>query len=240
MANKIRWSRSDYIKLGKAVSSFNKTVGNLSNSGIVLPDLLNYNDLKSGITTRKELNRLIGSLKRFQNPMQQVGVSLEGFEVTKWELNEVKRAKRRAERRLTGELSEIEAGSIGTGNTRANEIKATLESFEKFASGDLAQFKRISSSIMRQGRTDYEMKKALIFQQNFIKAYEKMGRKEIVEFARSFRNPMNFWEAIQNSEFMDIQLRYDVEEGLFSLPMDKDESYYYEIQSLMNQYYSNK
>ena len=52
MANKIRWSRSDYIKLGKAVSSFNKTVGNLSNSGIVLPDLLNYNDLKSGITTR--------------------------------------------------------------------------------------------------------------------------------------------------------------------------------------------
>ncbi len=240
MANKIRWSRSDYIKLGKAVSSFNKTVGNLSNSGIVLPDLLNYNDLKSGITTRKELNRLIGSLKRFQNPMQQVGVSLEGFEVTKWELNEVKRAKRRAERRLTGELAGIEAGSIGTGNTRANEIKATLESFEKFASGDLAQFKRISSSIMRQGRTDYEMKKALIFQQNFIKAYEKMGRKEIVEFARSFRNPMNFWEAIQNSEFMDIQLRYDVEEGLFSLPMDKDESYYYEIQSLMNQYYSNK
>lgn len=240
MANKIRWSRSDYIKLGKAVSSFNKTVGNLRNSGIVLPDLLNYNDLKSGITTRKELNRLIGSLKRFQNPMQQVGVSLEGFEVTKWELNEVKRAKRRAERRLTGELAEIEAGSIGTGNTRANEIKATLESFEKFASGDLAQFKRISSSIMRQGRTDYEMKKALIFQQNFIKAYEKMGRKEIVEFARSFRNPMNFWEAIQNSEFMDIQLRYDVEEGLFSLPMDKDESYYYEIQSLMNQYYFNK
>ena len=167
MSNKIRWSRSDYIKLGKAVSSFNKTVGNLSNSGIVLPDLLNYNDLKSGITTRKELNRLIGSLKRFQNPMQQVGVSLEGFEVTKWELTEVKKAKRRAERRLTRELAGIEAGSIGTGNVRANEIKATLESFEKFASGDLTQFKRISRSIMRQGRTDYEMSKALIFQKNF-------------------------------------------------------------------------
>lgn len=234
MANKIRWSRSDYIKLGKAVSSFNKTVGNLSNSGIVLPDLLNYNDLKSGITTRKELNRLIGSLKRFQNPMQQVGVSLEGFEVTKWELNEVKRAKRRAERRLTGELAGIESGAIGTGNTRANEIKATLESFEKFASGDLAQFKRISSSIMRQGRTDYEMSKALIFQKNFISAYEKMGRKEIVEFAKSFRNPQDFWEAIKNSEFTDLSLRYDVEEGMITIgEMSKDESYYYELNKLL-------
>ena len=234
MSNKIRWSRSDYIKLGKAVSSFNKTVGNLSNSGIVLPDLLNYNDLKSGITTRKELNRLIGSLKRFQNPMQQVGVSLEGFEVTKWELNEVKRAKRRAERRLTGELAGIESGAIGTGNTRANEIKATLESFEKFASGDLAQFKRISSSIMRQGRTDYEMSKALIFQKNFISAYEKMGRKEIVEFAKSFRNPQDFWEAIKNSEFTDLSLRYDVEEGMITIgEMSKDESYYYELNKLL-------
>lgn len=234
MANKIRWSRSDYIKLGKAVSSFNKTVGNLSNSGIVLPDLLNYNDLKSGITTRKELNRLIGSLKRFQNPMQQVGVSLEGFEVTKWELNEVKRAKRRAERRLTGELAGIEAGSIGTGNVRANEIRATLESFEKFASGDLAQFKRISNSIMRQGRTDYEMSKALIFQKNFISAYEKMGRKEIVEFAKSFRNPQDFWEAIKNSEFTDLSLRYDVEEGMITIgEMSKDESYYYELNKLL-------
>ena len=234
MANKIRWSRSDYIKLGKAVSSFNKTVGNLSNSGIVLPDLLNYNDLKSGIITRKELNRLIGSLKRFQNPMQQVGVSLEGFEVTKWELNEVKRAKARATRRLTGELAGIEAGAIGTGNTRANEIKATLESFEKFASGDLAQFKRISSSIMRQGRTDYEMSKALIFQKNFISAYEKMGRKEIVEFAKSFRNPQDFWEAIKNSEFTDLSLRYDVEEGMITIgEMSKDESYYYELNKLL-------
>ena len=189
MSHKIRWSRSDYIKLGKAVSSFNKTIGNLSNSGIVLPDLLNYNDLKSGITTRKELNRLIGSLKRFQNPMQQVGVSLEGFEVTKWELNEVKKAKRRAERRLTGELAGLESRTIGTGNIRANEIKATLKSFEKFASGDLAQFKRISASILRQGKTDYEFKKALIFQQNFITAYEKMGRKEVVKMAKMYKNP---------------------------------------------------
>ena len=171
--------------------------------------------------------------------MQQVGVSLEGFEVTKWELTEVKKAKRRAERRLTGELAGIEAGAIGTGNIRANEIKATLKSFEKFASGDVAQFKRISSSIMRQGRTDFEFKKALIFQQNFITAYEKMGRKEVVKMAKMYKNPLDFWEAIQNSELTDIKLRYDVEEGIMSLAMNKDDSYYIEVQKLMKNYYEN-
>ena len=68
-------------------------------------------------------------------------------------------------------------------------ILDSLKSFEKFASGDVAQFKRISSSILKQGRTDYEFKKALIFQQNFITAYEKMGRKEVVEMAKMYKNP---------------------------------------------------
>lgn len=234
MANKIRWTRSDYVSLGKAVASFNKAVGNLSGSGVVLPDLVNYSDLKSGISTRKELNRMISSLKRFTNPMEQVGVSLDGFEVTRWELTEVKRAKQRATRRLTGELAGIESGAIGTGNTRANEIRATLKSFDKFADGDLASFKRISRSILKQGKTDYEMNKALTFQKNFITAYEKMGRKEIVEFAKSFRNPEDFWIAIKNSEFTDLSLRYDVEEGMITIgEMSKDESYYYELEKLL-------
>ena len=87
---------------------------------------------------------------------------------------------------------------------------------------------------MRQGRTDYEMSKALIFQKNFISAYEKMGRKEIVEFAKSFRNPQDFWEAIKNSEFTDLSLRYDVEEGMITIgKMSKDESYYYELNKLL-------
>ena len=234
MANKIRWTRSDYISLGKAVASFNKSVANLSGSGIVLPDMMNYQELKSGITTRKELNRMISSLKRFQNPMKQVGVSLDGFEVTKWELEEVKKAKARASRRLVGELTGIEATTIGTGNTRVNEIRATLESFEKFAEGDLSQFKRISRSILKQGKSDYEMSKALTFQRNFISAYEKMGRTEIVEYAKSFRNPEDFWNAIKDSEFTDLSLRYDVEEGMITIgEMSKDESYYYELNKLL-------
>ena len=66
MANKIRWSRSDSITLGKAVSNFNKTVQKLEQeeSNLLLPDVISFKDLKSDITTRRELNRIIKSLKR--------------------------------------------------------------------------------------------------------------------------------------------------------------------------------
>lgn len=238
MANKIRWKKGDYISLGKAVSTFNKTVANLSNSGIILPDLMNYDDLKKGITTRKELNRMVNALKRFRQPTKQVGVTINEFNITKWEFEEVNKARKRAERRLTGELAGIESRALGTGNTRANEIRATLESFEKFALGDIEQYKRISSSIIKQGKSDYELKKALIFQENFIKAYEKMGRKEVVIYAKSFRNPLDFWEAIKNSEFTDIKLHYDIEEGRLTMLLDKDDIYYNEIQSLLREFYT--
>lgn len=230
MANKIRWKKGDYVSLGRAVSSFNKAVANLSGDGLVLPDLMNYDDLKKGITTRKELNRMVNALKRFRQPTKQVGVTINEFNITKWEFEEVKKARKRATKRLTSELEEI---NIGTGNIRANEIKSTLESFEKLTEGDFSTFRRISRSIFKQGKSDYDMTKALIFQQNFINAYEKMGRKEIVEFAKSFKNPMDFWNAIKDSNFIDISLHYDMEEGLVSFgEMTNNESYYYELQKL--------
>lgn len=238
MLSKIRWKRSDYITLGRAVSEFNKTVKKLQQeeSSLILPDVIKYQDLKSDITTRKELNRMIKSLKRFQVPRQQEAIKTDGdVEITKWELTEIKRARTRATRRLSGELAGIEATStLGTGNRRVNEIRATIKSFEKLEKATKEDFRRISRSILKQGVSDYEMKKASQFQKNFIVAYSKMGRKEIVEIAKNFRNPVDFWEYIKNSEFVDLELRYDVEEGIITVgEMSKDESYYYELEKLM-------
>lgn len=235
MAYRIKWKRGDYITLGKAVSEFNKTIKQLKSeeSSLILPDVIDYKELKSDITTRQELNRMINSLKRFQNPTQQKAIKTEGnIEVTRWELTELRKAKRRAEKRFSGEIADIESQGIGTGNTRLNEIRATLKSFDKLERASKEDFKRISASIFKQGTSDFEYRKALIFQKNFISAYEKMGRKEIVEIARSFRNPEKFWEFIKNSEFIDINMQYDREEGLIETLMSKDESYLYELEKL--------
>lgn len=235
MASLIRWSRSDFITLGKAVASFNKAIGKITDTGIIVPELQDYTRLKSSITTRQELNRVIGSLKRFTNPMNQKGVRLEsGLVITKWEQTEINRAQKRATARMIGELAGIEATTTyGTGVSSANEIKATLEMFDKISSSTtFDQFRRRTQVLYNRGRTDYDMKKAKIFQENFITAYEKMGRTAVVELAKSYKNPMEFWDFIKDSGLVDIQMRYDIEKGVVNTGSTPDESYMYELMNL--------
>ena len=59
-----------------------------------------------------------------------------------------------------------------------------------------------------------------------------MKRKEIVKWAKSFNNPLEFYDAVKNSNLVDLQERYDVEAGLIILSMSKDDSYYFELSKL--------
>lgn len=230
----IKWTRSDYGKLSQAISQFNKNIKKLEalESELILPDVVNYKELKAGITTRKELNRLIRSLRRFSNPSKQKPVKLEsGIEITRWEYTELKAERRRAERRLSGELSGIE-GTMGTGNKRINEIRGTIASLQKLETATGNEFKRIRTRIKEQGTSDYDFKKSKIFQNNFIKAFKGMGRKEIVEIAQKFKNPTEFWNFIKDSGFTELQEFYDEAEGILNFSMNSDDRYYYELQKL--------
>ena len=188
--------------------------------------------MKSGITTRQELNRLIGSLQRFSNPSKQKAVKLEsGIEITSWEYTELKRERRHAERRMIGELAGLEA-TLGTGNKRINEISGTINSLYKLETVKGEEFNRIRKRIKYQGVNDYEVKRAMVFKERFIKTYETLGRKEIVEFAKSFKNPLEFWEAIKDSEFKNLEEWYDEAKGTVQFAMESDERYTYELSKL--------
>jgi len=230
----IKWNRSDIGKLSSAVSRFNKTIKKLESaeSNLVLPDVVDYKELKSGITTRQELNRMIGSLRRFTNPAKQKAIKLDsGIEITAWEYTELKAERRRAEKRLTGELFGLEA-TLGTGNKRINEIRGTIASLQKLETATGEDFKRIRERIKVQGTSDFNRKKAKTFQDNFIKAFKGMGRKEIVEYAQKFKDPEEFWNAIKDSGFSNLQEFYDESEGILRFSMDSDERYFYELEQL--------
>ena len=230
----IKWNRSDIGKLSSAVRQFNKTIKKLESaeSDLVLPDVVDYKELKSGITTRQELNRLIGSLRRFTNPAKQKAIKLDsGIEITAWEYTELKAERRRAEKRLTGELFGLEA-TLGTGNKRINEIRGTIASLQKLETATGEDFKRIRERIKVQGTSDFNRKKAKTFQDNFIKAFKGMGRKEIVEYAQKFKDPEEFWNAIKDSGFSNLQEFYDESEGILRFSMDSDERYFYELEQL--------
>lgn len=230
----IKWNRSDIGKLSSAVRQFNKTIKKLESaeSELVLPDVVDYKELKSGITTRQELNRMIGSLRRFTNPAKQKAIKLDsGIEITAWEYTELKAERRRAEKRLTGELFGLEA-TLGTGNKRINEIRGTIASLQKLETATGEDFKRIRERIKVQGTSDFNRKKAKTFQDNFIKAFKGMGRKEIVEYAQKFKDPEEFWNAIKDSGFSNLQEFYDESEGILRFSMDSDERYFYELEQL--------
>ena len=94
----IRWTRSDTAKLSYAVRQFNKTIQRLDSlDRDILPESVDYSEVKNMIYSRKELNRVVKSLKRFGRASQQRVVSLgSGEQVTQWELSELKKAQKRA------------------------------------------------------------------------------------------------------------------------------------------------
>ena len=64
----IRWKKGDYISLGRAVADFNRKIEKLEKTKkkLYLPEKANYENLKENILTRKELDRVINSLKDFK------------------------------------------------------------------------------------------------------------------------------------------------------------------------------
>ncbi len=81
MEGQIKWKKGDFIRLGQAVSQFNKTKNEVLrlNRSIekYLPDTQDYKVLKSQIKTRNELNRIIKSLRSF-NLENATIIQLEG------------------------------------------------------------------------------------------------------------------------------------------------------------------
>ena len=105
MDSLIRWKKGDYIKLGQAVSRFNKILRELEvDERDYLPDLKDYNVLKNHITSRKELNRVLKALKGAteENLIEKKAYE-SGEEVSKWEWREINKAKSRALKNLQQE-----------------------------------------------------------------------------------------------------------------------------------------
>lgn len=110
MESKIKFKKGDTIKLGKAVAEFNRKISKLQaeENNLILPEKLNYADEKENITTRRELNRRINSLKRFlKEGAEDIYTTQAGEKITNWERKELSLQKGIAKRRLQRELAEL-------------------------------------------------------------------------------------------------------------------------------------
>ena len=106
----INWKQGDFVRLGRAVAQFNKKVNELNREEkkLYLPETISYTEAKENITTRRELNRLINSLRRFQREgAEDLYKTQSGEEITKWERRELGIQSRIAQTRLQNELKTL-------------------------------------------------------------------------------------------------------------------------------------
>lgn len=210
----IRWTRSDTAKLSSAVRQFNKKVRELDelSEEEYLPEIKNYKDLKEKIVSRKELNRVIKSLKRFnQEKQQQMIITEGGQELTKWEQREIKLAERRAVRSLSREKFDILSSrkSIGMGDKRIQEIDSTLESFENLRTKKGIEFQRTKGRVLIEGTSDRKLYKAKVFRDNYYQALENLKSYDNYELLKKeldkVQNPIAFYNKIKDNDIlMDI------------------------------------
>lgn len=219
--SQIKWKKGDAIRLGKAVSRFNKIRNQLLNSGLVeVPETYDYKDLCNSIKTRKELNRMIDSLKSFGKEGSMDIVELpSGQRLTVWEYNQLNKARNRIRNRLKREYIKLDTPKLGEkysrvqmGSQRASVIRAQLEKLDTLEDLKNYDFLMYSKKIFYQGRYDYSMRKAIVFRENYIKVMEKYRNFDnydlLMNKLKSITNPLKFYEFVSADEItIDLNLQ---------------------------------
>ena len=175
----IRWKKSDYEDLSKAVRNFNAKISRiekkypeLKNS---LPEKMQVGELKRLIKTRQDLKREINSLKRYTDKNNRISLnedgSYEGIEIygdynikiTKWQRKEINRRiatiNTRRKKRLEalketqvtsrGQAQGYTVGQIGVGSIQMNEL-APMQGLTPGASEESVRRKFKSALIQSQ------------------------------------------------------------------------------------------
>ena len=211
--SKISWKQGDFIKLGQAVARFNKKVNELNREEkkLYLPETISYTEAKENITTRRELNRLINSLRRFQREgAEDLYTTQSGETMTKWERRELGIQSRIAQSRLQNELKSLNEpmengfSRVQMGSLRAREIEAQIKNLKQIETKVGYEFNMLKRRIASQGASDYTMKKAIVFRNNYIKEMEKYSHfdnyDKLMKKLNSITNPISFFNFVSQNE----------------------------------------
>ena len=212
--SQINWRQGDFIRLGQAVARFNKKINKLQaeENKLYLPDTISYTEAKENITTRRELNRLINSLRRFQREgAEDLYTTQSGETMTKWERRELGIQSRIAQSRLQNELKTLneptESGfsRAQMGSMRVREINAQIKNLKNIESAVGYEFNRLRERLSRMGASDYAMKKAIVFRENYLKEMEKYSSYDnydkLMKKLNSKTNPISFYNFVAQNEF---------------------------------------
>lgn len=119
----IRWNESDLRELTKAVKNFNAKITRLEKNpaykDVILPERASVKQLKELVTTRRDLQREIKSLKRFTKrgaeKIVRVPITQNELYITNWQKTEMNRRAGITNRQRNARLKKLEEMSLKSG-----------------------------------------------------------------------------------------------------------------------------
>lgn len=211
----IRWSQGDYIRLGKAVSEFNKQVSQNSaqEKNLYLPNLINYKELRDSIQTREGLNSYIQQLKRINLSGAMDLEKIEnGMLISKYTKRELERAKSQQIPQLEQQIAKIEKETLkdygitknialpeGFKTGKQKQLEAKLRDFKDLYSLSGKKFKKRAKQLM-VNQVEKKYRQAYIFRKNYMHVMRReYGNYRdywifMKYYANKHKNPVSFYD----------------------------------------------
>lgn len=216
---KINWKNVDNLTLGRAVANFNKKLNRIKTeeNKLYLPEEINFREVKENILTRRELNRVIQNLRSFNKEgAEELYRNDAGEEMTKWEKNIIQNEIKTGIRRLNKELREVDRNKYPFETAMERDIKKQINNLKKFQTSKGFDFKELKRRAYNQGRADMEMRKAIVYKNNYMRVlrdhYQNFDNYDkLMKYLNRFTNPISFYNIMENvgENIVDIYMIYE-------------------------------
>lgn len=213
----IKWRRGDYIKLGRAISEYNKKIRRLENEGksLYLPMEYNYIEERDKIRTRKGYNQLINRLARAtEENLSTFEILGSGDLISRYEYGEIKREKANYQRQLTRQLKSIDKSLYPYKSIMEMDIEGKLEDIRKWEYNRGDEFKDTVRGIFYKTSSDAKYRQAENYMKNYKKVMEKYSGFANYDILKkkmdSITNPLDFYKYVGTNELLqDLQYQSD-------------------------------
>ena len=219
----IRWGRSDYSKLSHLVRKVNKKVFEIEvkrpDIAGYQPAMLDYQELKSNIKTRKDLHNVINKYERYlREGVEETIKSDRGAVASKWAVREfeinqrAENARRRATAKQLGEKDVTIAGkSTGVKRAEMGSIKenAVKPSKKTFKNQSQEEWERASRLFEKRMMSTYDDERLKLMAENYVKGLIAEGYSDELQQLINKIPLEKFREIIDTDETATFDFIYD-------------------------------
>lgn len=225
----IRWSKSDYVRLGKAVADFNRQISanTTAENKLYLPKEINYKELRDEIKTRQGLEAYIQQLKRINLEGSFALEKLEGGAVvTRYQRRELQRALAQVVPDLESKIQQEQIKTLksyGKAPTdtlddpfkgyQQKKLEARLKDYKELFTLSGEKFRSRAKQLMIN-QTEKKYRQAYQFRKNYMKEMQKYRNfRDYWIFKKYYadrhKDPVRFYEDLPDDDtYMPDDLYY--------------------------------